>query len=44
MDDMPCFMPFIDPCGLTAAVTSGGRKKEKPFWDTEVLGLSRGMT
>ncbi|KAJ8110311.1 hypothetical protein OPT61_g6817 [Boeremia exigua] len=33
-DDMPWFMTFIDPCGLTAAITGGGRKKERPFWET----------
>lgn len=33
-DEMPWFMTFIDPCGLTAALTGGGRKKEKPFWET----------
>lgn len=33
-DEMPWFMTFIDPCGLTTAVTGGGRKKEKPFWET----------
>ncbi|KAL1602236.1 hypothetical protein SLS59_004923 [Nothophoma quercina] len=32
-DDMPWFMTFIDPCGLTAAVTGGGRTKEPPFWE-----------
>jgi hypothetical protein len=34
-DDMPWFMTFIDPCGMTAAVTGGGRRKEKPFWETD---------
>jgi hypothetical protein len=33
-DDMPWFVTFIDPCGMTAAVTGGGRKKQKPFWET----------
>ncbi|KAH6644253.1 RTA1 domain protein [Boeremia exigua] len=33
-DEMPWFMTFIDPCGLTIAVTGGGRKKQQPFWET----------
>ncbi|KAH7366664.1 RTA1 domain protein [Pyrenochaeta sp. MPI-SDFR-AT-0127] len=32
-DEMPWFMTFIDPCGLTAALTGGSRRKEKPFWE-----------
>jgi hypothetical protein len=44
-DDMPWFMTFIDPCGLTAAVTgdSQGERKRSPFGKLEVLGISRGM-
>jgi hypothetical protein len=38
-NDMPWFMTFIDPCGMTAAVTGGGRKKEKPFWEAEGVRL-----
>lgn len=35
-DDMPWWMTFIDPCGLTAAIAGIGRNKakEKPFWET----------
>ncbi|KAF2134985.1 hypothetical protein P153DRAFT_362688 [Dothidotthia symphoricarpi CBS 119687] len=36
-DDMPWFMTFLDPCGLTAALTGGSRKKERPFWETDRL-------
>ncbi|PSN72316.1 RTA1 domain protein [Corynespora cassiicola Philippines] len=33
-DDQPWLMTFIDPCGITAALTKKGRsKKEKPFWE-----------
>lgn len=32
-DDMPGWMTFLDPCGLTALLTSDGRRKEKPFWE-----------
>ena len=36
-NEMPWFINFIDPRGLTAAITGGARKKErkkeKPFWD-----------
>ncbi|KAJ4374819.1 hypothetical protein N0V83_001896 [Neocucurbitaria cava] len=39
-DDMPWFITFIDPCGLTAALTGGGRKKEKPFWEVNGFGDS----
>jgi hypothetical protein len=31
--DMPWFMTFLDPCGLTAAFARDGRKKENPFWE-----------
>lgn len=33
-DEMPWFMTFIDPCGLTAALSGGSRKNERPFWET----------
>lgn len=33
-DDMPWFMTFIDPCGLTASLIGGSRKAERPFWET----------
>jgi hypothetical protein len=33
-DDMPWFMTFLDPCGLTARLVGGGRRKETPFWET----------
>lgn len=32
--EMPWFMTFVDPCGLTAAVAGRARKKERPFWET----------
>ncbi|KAI4947328.1 hypothetical protein J4E91_006680 [Alternaria rosae] len=32
-DDMPWFMTFIDPCGITASITGGSRRKERPFWE-----------
>lgn len=32
-DDMPWWMTFIDPCGLTASLT-GSKRKEKPFWES----------
>jgi hypothetical protein len=39
-DEMPWFMTFLDPCGLTVAVTGGGRRKEKPFWETNGYGIN----
>ncbi|XP_014559648.1 hypothetical protein COCVIDRAFT_35166 [Bipolaris victoriae FI3] len=32
-DDMPWWMTFIDPCGLTASL-AGSKRKEKPFWES----------
>lgn len=37
-DDMPWFMTFIDPCGLTAALLGNKRNKEKPFWEMNGYG------
>ncbi|KAF1925761.1 uncharacterized protein M421DRAFT_423317 [Didymella exigua CBS 183.55] len=42
-NDLPWFMTFIDPCGLTAAVTGSGRKKEKPFWETNGFTHATGV-
>jgi hypothetical protein len=32
-DDVPWFITFLDPFGVTAAVISSEKKKEKPFWE-----------
>lgn len=32
-DNMPWFMTFIDPCGMSVSLTGRGRKTERPFWE-----------
>jgi hypothetical protein len=40
-DDVPWFITFLDPFGITAAIISSKTKKDKPFWENNGFGDSR---
>jgi hypothetical protein len=37
-DDVPWFITFLDPFGITAAVISSKTRKDKPFWEDNGFG------